>query len=93
MSQSIKRSVIRRLSKFLHQYCITISNCQRTISMCNTKNWVGEHCFVCLIHEENDIFSRKFEVNIWSSFEIKGNPDMTLEGFIKEVEVTFFFSH
>jgi hypothetical protein len=30
---------------------------------------------------------RKFEVNIWSSFEIKGNPDMTLEGFIKEVEV------
>ncbi|CAF0935485.1 unnamed protein product [Rotaria sordida] len=28
----------------------------------------------------------KFDVNIWSSFEIKGNPDMTLEGFIKEVE-------
>jgi hypothetical protein len=27
-------------------------------------------------------------VNIWSSFEIKGNPDMTLEGFIKEVEVS-----
>jgi hypothetical protein len=31
---------------------------------------------------------RKFEVNIWSSFEIKGNPDMTLEGFIQEVEVS-----
>ncbi|CAF3810848.1 unnamed protein product [Rotaria socialis] len=28
----------------------------------------------------------KFDVNIWSSFEIKGNPDMTLEGFITEVE-------
>ncbi|CAF1097144.1 unnamed protein product [Adineta ricciae] len=28
----------------------------------------------------------KFDVNIWSSFEIKGNPDMTLEGFIQEVE-------
>ncbi|CAF0838485.1 unnamed protein product [Adineta steineri] len=28
----------------------------------------------------------KFDVNIWSSFEIKGNPNMTLEGFIQEVE-------
>ncbi len=36
----------------------------------------------------NFFSSRKFEVNIWSSFEIKGNPDMTLEGFIKEVEVS-----
>ncbi|CAF4774469.1 unnamed protein product [Rotaria sp. Silwood1] len=28
----------------------------------------------------------KFDVNIWTSFEIKGNPDMTLEAFINEVE-------
>ena len=33
---------------------------------------------------------RKFDVNIWSSFEIRGNPDMTLEGFIREVEVSSF---
>lgn len=36
-------------------------------------------------------FQRKFEVNIWSSFEIKGNPDMTLEAFMKEVEVKHLF--
>jgi hypothetical protein len=38
-----------------------------------------------------ELIFRKFEVNIWSSFEIKGNPDMTLEGFIKEVEVSLKF--
>jgi hypothetical protein len=32
-------------------------------------------------------FCSKFEVNIWSSFEIQGHVDMTLEQFIGEVQV------
>ncbi len=54
--------------------------------MCYTKNWVRSAFFLFLFLYRIDF--RKFEVNIWSSFEIKGNPDMTLEGFIQEVEVS-----
>lgn len=52
--------------------------------MFNTKDWVRK---IFLIQFISYLFFRKFDVNIWSSFEIKGNPDMTLEGFIQEVEV------
>jgi len=41
-----------------------------------------------LLTNVNMFVFRKFDVNIWSSFEIKGNPNMTLEGFINEVEVS-----
>jgi hypothetical protein len=57
--------------------------------MYNTKNWVRSDCFILLYtHSIVFIIFRKFDVNIWSSFEIKGNPNMTLEGFINEVEVS-----
>ena len=57
--------------------------------MCDTENWVRSKYSIGVSFDRIDCFSlnSKFEVNIWSSFEIKGNPDMTLEGFMTEVEV------
>lgn len=88
MSESIERSFLGCLQKFLHQYCTTVFYLQWTISVWNTTGWVWLIFFFEIDGFASSTIFRRFEVNIWSSFEIKGNPDMTLEGFIQEVEVS-----
>ena len=87
MFESNEGASLDRLQKLLHQHCSTISHCQRTIGMHHAENRVGAATSTSIHRSTRFSPSRKFDVNIWSSFELHGNADMTLDVFIQEVEV------